>query len=86
MVTSDIARLRSFSHSSAEKFLIHACNIEVIKASIGKEEKSGRMAELAYAIALGAIEETLGGSNPLPPNIPKFIFYVLRQRKSSLRE
>ena len=25
------------------------------------------MAELAYAIALGAIGETLGGSNPLPP-------------------
>ncbi len=28
---------------------------------------SGRMAELAYAIALGAIGVTLGGSNPLPP-------------------
>ena len=27
----------------------------------------GRMAELAYAIALGAIGETLGGSTPLPP-------------------
>jgi hypothetical protein len=25
------------------------------------------MAELAYAIALGAIGVTLGGSNPLPP-------------------
>ena len=25
------------------------------------------MAELAYAIALGAIGATLGGSNPLPP-------------------
>jgi hypothetical protein len=30
---------------------------------------NGRMAELAYAIALGAIGETLGGSNPLPPII-----------------
>ena len=27
------------------------------------------MAELAYAIALGAIGVTLGGSNPLPPKI-----------------
>ena len=26
------------------------------------------MAELADAIALGAIGATLGGSNPLPPN------------------
>ena len=27
------------------------------------------MAELAYAIALGAIGVTLGGSNPLPPKM-----------------
>ena len=29
--------------------------------------KNAPMAELAYAIALGAIGVTLGGSNPLPP-------------------
>ena len=29
--------------------------------------KRGRMAELAYAAALGAAGVTLGGSNPLPP-------------------
>ena len=36
---------------------------------MGRREISGRMAELAYAIALGAIGVTLGGSNPLPPRI-----------------
>ena len=35
------------------------------------------MAELAYAIALGAIGATLGGSNPLPPIFENHLSFIV---------
>ena len=61
--SSSLGRLNKYCISLvAYRYVITICN-----RLFAIDKPIGRMAELAYAIALGAIGVTLGGSNPLPP-------------------